>query len=76
MIGYMVVTAIWGVLFFAQSVMHSKERKDLYNRLMSRDLGEYLSIDTPKTNPKTKQNYFEKSMNQAYRAMYGKNESE
>jgi hypothetical protein len=42
---------------------------------MSRDLGEYLSIDMPKTkNPK--QNYFKKSMRHAYRAMYGRNESE
>lgn len=76
MTGYIIVTTIWGVLFFAQSIMHSKERKDLYNRLMSRDLGEYLSIDTRKSDPKTRKNYFEKSMNHAYRAMYGEKESE
>lgn len=76
MIGYAIVTAIWGVLFFAQSIMHNKERQNLYNRLMSRDLGEYLAISTPKTKLPLNGNYFKKSMSRSYHAMYGKNEAE
>ncbi len=76
MIGYAIVSATWGVLFFAQSVIHHKERRDLYNRLMSRDLGEYLAIDTPKTKLTLNGNYFKNSMSRAYRAMYGKNDAE
>lgn len=76
MIGYAVVTAVWGVLFLAQSIMHSKERQDLYNRLMSRDLGEYLSVEQPKTKLPLRENYFKKSMSHAYRARYGTDKAE
>lgn len=76
MIGYAVVSAIWGLLFLAQSIMHSRERQDLYNRLMSHDLGEYLTVNQPKTKPTLRANYFKKSMSHAYRAMYGKNDAD
>lgn len=76
MIGYTIVTLIWGVLFFVKEYMHSKERQDLYNRLMSRDLGEYLNVDQPKTKLPLRENYFRKSMSHAYRAMYGTDKAE
>lgn len=76
MIGYIIITAIGGLALFAQSVIYHNERKDLYNRLMSRDIGEYLMIDQPKTKLKLRQNYFKKSMSHAYRAMYGNNKDE
>ncbi len=76
MIGYSIVSAVWGVLFLAQSIMHSKERQDLYNRLMSHDLGEYLTVNQPKTKLSLRQNYFKKSMSHAYRAMYGTDKAE
>lgn len=76
MIGYTIVTAIWGVLFFVKEYMHSKERQDLYNRLMSRDLGEYLNANQPRTKLPLRQNYFKKSLSHAYRAMYGTDKAE
>ena len=76
MIGYTVVTAVWGALFLAQTYIHHKERQDLYNRLMSHDLGEYLTVNQPKTKLSLRQNYFKKSMSHAYRARYGSDKAE
>lgn len=76
MIGYTIVTAVWGVLFLAQTYIHHKERQDLYNRLMSHDLGEYLSVEKPKTKLTLRRNYFQNSMTQAYRARYGSDKAE
>lgn len=69
------LTVIFVITLLTQMVLHHNERQDLYNRLMSRDLGEYLTIDAPKNKAK-RQNYFKKSMSHAYRAMYGKNDAE
>lgn len=74
--GYLIVTGIGFTAFLVQAAIHHKERQDLYNRLMSRDMGEYLLTDQPKTKLKLRQNYFKKSMSHAYRAMYGKNDAE
>ena len=37
-----------------QGFMHSKERKDLYNRIMAKDLTEYKIAGKKKTNPMKK----------------------
>lgn len=76
MIGDIVVTIIWGVLFIIQSTIHHNERQDLYNRLMARDLGEYLTDYQPRKKPTSRQNYFKQSMSRAYRAMYGTDKAE
>lgn len=61
-----------------QQILHIRERKDLYNRIMSKDLGEYVAFQRPE--PKTKltlrANYFQRSMRQAYRTMYGQDKAE
>lgn len=38
---FILITAIQGLIIILQQITHSKERKDLYNRLMARDLTEY-----------------------------------
>ena len=36
----------WLVLvIFVQTVFHWKERRDLYNRIMSKNLGEYMAVN-------------------------------
>lgn len=59
-----------------QQLLHMRERKDLYNRIMSKDLGEYRANLEPKTKLKLRQNYLKTSMRQAYRAMYGQDKAE
>lgn len=59
-----------------QSFLHAKERQDLYNRIMSQDLGEYRTMRDPKTKLTLRANYFQKSMRQAYRTMYGQDKTE
>lgn len=59
-----------------QSYLHAKERKDLYDRIMSQDLGEYRAIHEPKTKLTLRRNYYKNSMRQAYRAMYGSDKTE
>jgi hypothetical protein len=49
---------MWIVPFFLvvlllQEYFHRKERQDLYNRLMSKDLQEYKNVNAPAFKPKT-----------------------
>ncbi len=76
MMDYIIIGLILGISLLAQTIVHHKERKDLYSRIMSRDLGEYMLKDQPKTKLKLRQNYFKKSMRHAYRAMYGNDKDE
>lgn len=76
MIGYIAVSTIWGVIFLVHALIHHRERQDLYNRLMARDLGEYLTDYQPRTKPTSRQNYFKQSMSRAYRAMHGTDKAE
>jgi len=34
-------------IIFVQELAHSRERKDLYNRIMCKDIKEYQNIDKP-----------------------------
>lgn len=38
---------IFAVLLVAQALLHRYERKDLYNRIMSRDYKDYKTADKP-----------------------------
>lgn len=38
---------IFAVLLVAQALLHRYERKDLYNRIMSRDYKDYKTMDKP-----------------------------
>lgn len=58
-----------------QHFLHIRERKDLYNRIMSQDLGEYRTMQQSKKMLPLRQNYFKSSMRQAYRAMYGQDDT-
>jgi hypothetical protein len=40
--GYVIFLLV--ALIFLREVMHGMERKDLYNRIMARDLGEYKAL--------------------------------
>lgn len=46
-----------------QSIMHQRERKDLYNRLMCKDINDYRKLDT-KTNKKPFYSAHKKAMKQ------------
>lgn len=59
-----------------QSYLHAKERKDLYDRIMSQDLGEYRAKNDPKTKLTLRRNYYKDSMRHAYRAMHGEDKTE
>lgn len=49
MILYVVIAALF-VCNFLQIILHSVERKDLYNRLMARDYKEYVYTGTKNDN--------------------------
>lgn len=67
---------ILGLCNIFQLFLHIRERQDLYNRIMSQDLGEYQMIQKPRTKLPFRQNYFKSNMRQAYRAMYGQDKAE
>lgn len=41
---YSIICVILGGVIFMQSIVHFIERKDLYNRIMSRDLREFSKL--------------------------------
>ena len=43
----MIVIIALSVVIVIQSVLHYIERKDLYNRIMCKSIGEYKAIDEP-----------------------------
>lgn len=62
------------VALIIQSIIHRMERKDLYDRMMSRDYSEYqLSKDKkkPKKPNDHGNNILLKRMRESYRRMYG-----
>lgn len=42
------LVAVLGALLLLQGILHARERKDLYTRLMSRDLTEYRNSSPKK----------------------------
>lgn len=56
---YFIILALIGVIVF-QELRHGKERKDLYNRIMARDLTEYQR-DIDKT-PRVARNIIRKNL--------------
>lgn len=40
-------------IIFVQAISHRLERKDLYDRIMCRDMSEYKNKDKPKESPKS-----------------------
>lgn len=42
----------FSAIVMVQAALHSKERRDLYNRLMARDLTEYQNITGPTPPPR------------------------
>jgi hypothetical protein len=74
-VGYIIITGIFAATMLLQSVIHHNERQDLYNRIMSNDLGEYQNAGK-KRKPGTRKNYLKKNIGDAYRQMYGRDETE
>lgn len=57
-----------------QSFVHQRERKELYDRIMSRNLADYQTskdIDKSKKTNSEGNNTLYKRMKRAYRGMYG-----
>ena len=74
MISTIVIIALLLVILL-QEIIHSRERKDLYNRLMSRDLHEYKYITKSdnENDSKKKQgtNLLQKRIKNSYRQLHG-----
>lgn len=75
MISIIVIIALL-LIILLQEIIHSRERKDLYTRLMSRDLQEYKYItksDANENDSKTKQgtNLLRKRIKTSYRQLHG-----
>ncbi|MCK9477990.1 MAG: hypothetical protein M0R40_00625 [Firmicutes bacterium] len=43
----LIVVAVLSVIIIIQAILHWFERKDLYNRLMCRNMSEYKTINEP-----------------------------
>lgn len=75
MISIIVIIALLLVILL-QEIIHSRERKDLYNRLMSRNLHEYKYITKSEANEndskiKRGTNLLQKRINTSYRQLHG-----
>lgn len=73
-VGVLVLVGLLLAALIVQSFVHRQERKELYNRIMSRDLADYQSskgIDKPKKTNTDGNNTLYKRMKRAYRGMYG-----
>jgi Flp pilus assembly protein TadB len=59
----------------AQNIFHANERRDLYNRIMARDLADYEYSQNKKKNNKDgvkpKTNYYKENMDRAYNGQQG-----
>lgn len=68
-----IVVVVLSLALIAQTVVHAVERRDLYNRIMARDLTEYELSKTKgsKKDVKPKTNYFKKNMDRAYNEQQG-----
>jgi flagellar basal body-associated protein FliL len=59
----------------AQTFLHASERRDLYNRIMARDLADYEYSQNKKKNHKDgvkpKTNYYKENMDRAYNGQQG-----
>jgi len=42
-IGYIIIVSIFCILLAIQNIIHYRERRDLYNRIMCKDYSEYSS---------------------------------
>ncbi|MGR6906159.1 hypothetical protein [Lysinibacillus sp. BSL11] len=76
MINYIVIIVLVLVILL-QEIVHSRERKDLYTRLMARDLYEYNQITKGvrggESGDKTKQgtNILKKRIDKSYHLLHG-----
>ncbi|MEG0260543.1 MAG: hypothetical protein RR651_11780 [Lysinibacillus sp.] len=74
-----IVISILLLLLILQSIVHSRERKDLYNRLMSRDIYEYQRINDSRTGdttqkPRESSNLMHQRIKKSYRLLRGSEE--
>ena len=53
-----IIIGIMGGLLAIQGYLHARERKDLYNRIMARDLTEYSNTHPTQTRPPPKSRNF------------------
>lgn len=72
MINYIVIIVLV-ILIILQEIIHSRERKDLYNRLMSSDLHEYKYLTSAEKRNKTKRgnNLLKERIDTSYRHLHG-----
>jgi hypothetical protein len=68
----MTIAVIAGFLLFLawREYCHDKERKDLYNRLMSRDITEYMTTQDNK--PPKQRNFVKKGLKDSIDMLTGK----
>lgn len=72
-----VVIIVLLLVILLQAIIHSRERKDLYTRLMARDLHEYTYItknggdDENSNKPRRGTNLLQKRIKTSYRRLYG-----
>jgi len=55
-----------------QAILHARERKDLYNRLMARDLRDYVANQSRE--PPKSRNFVRKGIERGYEMMEGGDE--
>lgn len=72
MINYIVIIVLV-ILIILQEIIHSRERKDLYNRLMSSDLHEYKYLTSTENGNKTKRgtSLLKERIDTSYRQLHG-----
>ncbi len=63
-----VIIILLGVLVL-QNIIHARERRDLYSRIMARDLKDYNS--TKKREPPKSRNFIRKGIEEGYDLMEG-----
>lgn len=74
-----IVISILLLLLLLQNIIHSRERKDLYNRLMSRDIYEYQRLSASRNDdaaqkPRTTTNLLYQRIKTSYRSLRGNDE--
>ena len=68
-----IVIIVLVLVILLQEIIHSRERKDLYNRLMSSDLHEYkyLTSTENRNNTKRGNNLLKERIDTSYRQLHG-----
>lgn len=62
-----IILLIFAIYHVWSEIIHARERRDLYNRLMAKDLPEFTAFEQPKEPPKGR-NFMRKGLEQAYQA--------